>query len=75
MVKIYIPKWFKLRKIEVRGNIPPRYTTFKLYLKKRNIPIPFPKTKIVKGIGYKSEGSGRDNKGEYYPFKNKSIKA
>lgn len=70
-VKVRVPKGFKVRKIEMRGGIPPGKTTFLLYLSRRNIPIPFPKKVIVSGTGYKSRGGGRDSAGDYLAYENK----
>ena len=63
--KIYAPKGFKIRSVTVLSGIPVGKTTFKVYLGKARLKIPFPKKIIKNGTGYKLFGGGSDSKGEY----------
>lgn len=68
-IRLRAPKNFRVRKVTVLGNIPRGSTTFKMFLSKGGIPIPFPKIVRVKGTGYRSLGGGRDRLGEYILYK------
>ena len=66
--KIYAKKGYTIRKATVMGNIPQGKTTYKLYLKKGKINIPFPMIKVLNGWYSIFESSGRDDKGEYLVY-------
>ena len=68
MIKLYAPKGYNIRKIEVRGNVPRGNTTYLLSLRKGKLIIPFRKKIVRKGINTILKQSGVDSKGEYVVY-------